>query len=347
MNSRLVEGFSPTRVERWLEGRIEGLKSPLAWKRLTGGHSNITYMLQAASGKRFVIRRPPIGNLLPGAHDMKREWSLISGLGQANFPVPGALAFCDDKEIADAPFYVMTYEDGLTLRTAQDVEVSVATDKRVAVANSLIDTLALLHSLQPEEIGLGQLGKKEGYVGRQITTWYRSWISSMGVSHFDQVLAHELKEHLEKNIPSQAAARIVHGDYGLHNCLVDSDKGVSTVVDWEISTLGDPLVDLAYVLKGWPDSQGMSVAAENSASSAVGFPVRETLIDRYSASASCQLQNFDFYIAFNHWKSAAVLHGVYSRYLEGKKRHDGVDLQALLNRIERELVAAERAASLF
>lgn len=343
VKERLAEGYDVPTVEAWIDEHIEGLVAPFEWTRLEGGHSNITYQLQDASGRKAVIRRPPQGELLPGAHDMSREWALISCLGPTGFPVPTALGFCEDKDVTGAFFYVMGFIDGHPLYNSRQTSERIPLEKRVTLAHSFIDTLADLHTLDPDEIGLGELGKKENYVGRQLKTWYRSWTSSIEPAQYDDPRAHALQEYFLEHMPEQGMARVVHGDYGLRNCLVSSESTIAAVLDWEISTLGDPLVDLAYALKVWPETEADITANPDAATSVSGFPSRCELANRYAEKNSCKLDKLDFYIGFNHWKSAAVYHGVYARYKEGKKSTKGVDMGALRVRIDTELGAAEKA----
>lgn len=344
-NTREAEGYDVPVVEAWIEANTEGLTPPFEWTRLEGGHSNLTYLLKDESGRKAVIRRPPLGELLPKAHDMSREWAVISSLAPTGFPVPAALGFCDDKEVTGAFFYVMGFAEGRPLYTAAETHEWVPSDRRVTLAHSFIDTLANLHALDPDEIGLGTLGKKEDYIGRQVKTWYRSWEASVEPAQYDDPRAHELRQYFLDHRPEQGRARVVHGDYGFHNCLIGADSTVAAVVDWEISTLGDPLADLAYTLKSWPETDADFARNPNSPPSAGGFPARSELAQRYADRTGRNIDMLEFYIGFNHWKSAAILHGVYARYLEGKKSTEGVDLNLLLTRIEASLAAAVSAIS--
>ena len=337
---RQAEGYNIPAVESWIEQNISGLVPPFQWRRLEGGHSNLTYRLSDKHNKKVVVRRPPKGILLPKAHDMGREWAIISCLGPTGFPVPSAFGICHDTEITGAIFYVMGFSDGRALTTAQETSDWVPKNRRETLANSFIDTLADLHALDPDEIGLGSLSKKEDYIGRQVKSWYRSWTSSIEPANYDDPRAHKLKEYLVENAPAQGTARVVHGDYGFHNCLVGNESTISAVLDWEISTLGDPLADLAYTLKSWPETVEDITASPAAPTSAGGFPTRSSLAKRYSERTNLSVDKLDFYIGFNHWKSAAIVHGVYARYLEGKKSTKGIDLDELRTRINMSLNAA-------
>ena len=336
-----VQGFEIQKVEDWIKENVKGLKPPLKWKKLEGGHSNLTYMINDFEGASAVIRRPPLGKLLPKAHDMSREWALISNLAPTGFPVPKPLGFCDDLDITGALFYVMGFSEGKPLHSAKEASNSIRLDDRATLAYSFIDTLALLHSLDPDEIGLGELGRKEDYIGRQVKTWYRSWMASIEPANYDDKRAHNLQEYFLSSKPDQQTASVVHGDYGFHNCLIGDDAKVSAVVDWEISSLGDPLADLAYTLKSWPEAHGDASSSLDLPSSIDGLPLRKELIDRYQKQTGLNVDQLDFYFGFNHWKSAAIIHGVYARYREGKKSTEGIDLDEIKSRIDASLAAAD------
>ena len=337
------EGYKVDAVEAWIKDNIPSLSPPLKWTRLEGGHSNLTYKIEDSNVKEAVIRRPPQGQLLPKAHDMSREWALISSLGPGPVPVPAALGFCESPDITGAWFYVMGCINGRPLYNNEETREWVPEAKRTILANSFIDVLADLHSLDPDEIGLGKLGKRDSYVGRQLKTWYRSWTSSIAGADYDDPRAHELQEFFLDHLPDQGNIKVVHGDYGLHNCLIGADSTVAAVVDWEISTLGDPLADLAYALNIFPDPTDTIPISPEAATAVPGFPTRSELAQRYADRTGRDLSNLNYYAGFNRWKSACIVHGVYARYMEGKKSTEGVDLEQMRTRIEGSLVLAQQA----
>ena len=336
------EGYRVGAVETWIKDNISGLTPPFQWTRLEGGHSNLTYRLDDAQGGQAVIRRPPQGELLPKAHDMSREWALISALGATPVPVPKALGFCASPDVTGAWFYVMGLIDGQPLYNADETELLVPEGERTKMALSFIDVLGDLHAVDPDAVGLGELGKKENYVGRQLKTWYRSWTSSIEAAEYDDPRAHEIREFLLANMPEQGPARVVHGDYGLHNCLVGPDCTIAAVVDWEISTLGDPLADLAYALNPWPDPTDDEPIPPEAATAPKGFPTRTELAERYAERTGRDLSQIDYYRGFNRWKSACIVHGVYGRYCTGKKSTEGIDLEELRERIDQLLTQSEQ-----
>jgi aminoglycoside phosphotransferase (APT) family kinase protein len=257
--------------------------------------------------------------------------------------VPRALGFCADTSVTGALFYVMGRIDGHPLYSAADAEAYAPPQMRKEIAHSFIDVLAELHSLDPDSVGLGELGKKDDYIGRQLKTWYRSWTASIAGAQLDDARAHELQKYFLEHVPEQGPARIVHGDYGLHNTLVGPDGRIAAVVDWEISTLGDPLADLAYALNQWAEPGDPPSVRGVPPTSLPGWPTRRELAERYAARTGRDLRLLDYYVGFNRWKSAAIVHGVYARYLEGKKSTAGVDLPALKAQILRSLEQAEEA----
>ena len=338
-----LPGYDVPAVETWIADHVSGLTPPLKWTLLAGGHSNLTCSLEDVVGRKAVIRRPPMGELLPKAHDMAREWAVISALGPTPVPVPAALGFCEDTSVTGSLFYVMGFVDGHPLYTADDTRQWVPEPMRPRLAHSFIDVLADLHALDPDEIGLGNLGKRDSYIARQVKAWYRSWTASVGPAGFDDPRAHELQDYFLTHLPDPGQARVVHGDYGLHNCLTGPDCMIAAVVDWEISTLGDPLADLAYALNWWPDPGDPPAPLGDRATTVPGFPTRAELRDRYAERTGRDLSHLDYYVAFNRWKTAAINHGVYARYMEGKKTTEGVDLEGLKSSIDLSLTFAEQA----
>jgi len=336
-----IAGYDIERVEAWIESHVANLKPPYTWIPIEGGNSNLTCMITDECGCRVVVRRPPLGQLLPKAHDMSREWRIISALASTQVPVPVPLCFCEDVSVTGAPFYVMSHVAGHALRWDKDTTRFVPEDSRRKLAYTFIDVLVDLHAVIPEKVGLSDLGRPENYIGRQIATWYKSWMASIAPANYDDTRAHELQRFMLENIPDQGPATIVHGDYGLHNCLTRGDGTIGAVVDWEISTLGDPLADVAYTLIQFSDPKDDNPPASGMVTSVPGFPSRSELASRYGARAGRDIKNLDFYYGFNLWKTAAIAHGVYARYMEGKKSAEGVDLEEMRASIDRQLAAAE------
>lgn len=337
-----LPGYDVTAVESWIANHVDGLTPPFQWTRLEGGHSNLTYALVDTDGRRAVVRRPPEGELLPKAHDMGREFKVISGLGPTDVPVPIAYGYCEDPAVTGAHFYVMSQVDGMALYNNTESQAYLTEEARAGVGPSFIDTLAALHSLDPADVGLDDLGRPDGYVARQLRTWYGSWTASAEAADFDDERVHALHEHFTANLPEQGPARVVHGDFGLHNCMFAPDGSITAVLDWEIATLGDPLADFAYALNAWGEPGADEPLAPEGATQAPGFAPPGELVERYAERTRADLSQLDFYVAFNHFKTTCILHGVYARYRMGQKSTVGVDLEGLKTRMVGTLDRAAR-----
>lgn len=333
-------GIEVDNVTAWMTDHIEGVKGPLSFVRLKGGHSNLTYRIDDASGTALVIRRPPLGALLPTAHDMTREWRFISAFHPTPVPVPPPLAYCDDKDITGAPFYVMTYVDGHVLHDATVAEDRYDATQRRSTGLSFIDVLADMHNEDPDDIGVGDIARKEGYIERQLKRWYSQWNAS---KTRELAVVDEVHDALAGQIPEQGPARVVHGDYRLGNCITSFDGQIAAVLDWEIATLGDPLADVGYVLHSWPEQGEAGPAHRMSPTTVPGYPKRVELLERYAERSGRDVSQIDFYIAFSHWKSACIVEGVYARYLHGALDTTGVNVDAFKLSVD---MAAGRAADL-
>jgi aminoglycoside phosphotransferase (APT) family kinase protein len=344
MDHAAVVGFDTATIDRWLPSVVE-LVPPLTWTRLPGGHSNLTYQIDDASGRQIVLRRPPLGHLLPKAHDMGREHRVISGLWPTSVPVPEPFAFVDDRALCDTPFYVMGKVQGVALLTGERARRWLTADGRRRIGISFVDVLATLHSFDPGAVGLSGLGRPDGYVARQLTTWYGSWTASIDAAAHDDPRIHALFERLSSEVPAQGPGRVVHGDYGLHNVLVSADGEVTAVLDWEIATLGDPLADFAYALNAWAEPEDVDATNPDPPSAVSGFARRDELIEHYADATGADMRDLPYYRAFNSFKTACILHGVYSRYRAGQKSSEGVDLAAIFARMERAVTAADEMSA--
>lgn len=325
-------GFDVSLIEPWLAEHTD-VNPPCRWTRLTGGHSNLTYELTDSNDEHFVIRRPPQGELLPKAHDMFREYRIIEALHPAGIPVAAPVAYCDDRSVCDRHFYVMRKVDGQALYTGEMTAPRLDVAARGNVGRSFISVLAAIHSIDPAEVGLGDLGRHEGYVARQLKTWYGSWTASAEAAEYDDSRVHELHDRLMANVPEQGPARIVHGDYGVHNSMISDDGEVVAVLDWEIATLGDPLADFAYALNAWAEASDPTASGGDPPTALPGFDTRDRLMEYYAEQTGADLSNLAYYRAYNSLKTACIIHGVYARYQRGQKSTEGVDLQALYQRI--------------
>ena len=312
-DSAAPDGIDAGGVTAWLTTHAPDTKPPLRFSLIAGGRSNLTYTVTDAAGQRFVLRRPPLGPLLPSAHDMGREHRIMAALATSAVPVPPVVGLCTDEAVTGASFYVMRFVDGLILREPESVK-PVAQPVRRAAAESLVDTLAALHAVDPDAVGLGDLGRKDGYVERTLRRWRGQWEKS---KTREIPLVDEVAERLAAKIPTAGPARIVHGDYRLDNTLVSPEDGsIQAVLDWELCTLGDPLADVGMLLVYWTEPDD-AFAAVWSATACPGFPTRNEVADRYAAASGRDLSEVDYYVALGYWKIATILEGVYARYASG------------------------------
>jgi len=320
-----MTGIDPQGVSAWFTANIPEVALPLRFQLIAGGRSNLTFAVTDADGTRYVLRRPPTGHLLPTAHDMSREHKIISAMGPAGVPVAPALGLCTDESVNGAPFYVMGFVDGVIARTQSDAEENFDPEARHCAGLALVDTLAKIHSVDPDEIGLGDLGRKDGYIARQLRRWYANYTAA-AESRGGTTLADvdELHAFLSDRIPEQGPAAVVHRDYRLDNCVLSRSGDVLAVLDWELCTLGDPLADIGQLLVYWPEP-GEHVALGASATTATGFPSRADVIARYAAASDRDPGDLDFYVSFAYWKLACILEGVYARYVNGAMGDDGYD----------------------
>jgi aminoglycoside phosphotransferase (APT) family kinase protein len=245
---------------------------------------------------------------------MGREHKIIAALGPTAVPVAPALGYCDDPAVNGAAFYIMEFVPGEVIHDATIAEKALDEKGRRRLGEQLIDVLAALHAIDPDAVGLGDLGRKEGFIERQLKRWYGQWEKSKTreLPEIDEVY-----HHLVTRIPDQGPAGIVHGDYRAGNCITGPDGTLRAVLDWELCTLGDVLADVGYFAMGWTGPGEEQSRAAPSPSSVPGFPSRDELLARYAAKSGRSLANIDFYVAFSSWKLACIVEGVYARYLHG------------------------------
>ena len=308
-----IKGVDVEPVTRWFEANVAGAQGPLTFELIAGGHSNLTYSVTDAAGHHFVLRRPPLGQVLATAHDMTREHTIISALGPTDVPVAPALGLCVDESVNGAPFYVMDFVDGRVLRDAA-AATSISEAARRQASHSVADTLARIHAVDPDQVGLGDLGKKEDYLARQLKRWYGQWEKS---KTRELPLVDQLHDELLAKVPEQGPATIVHGDYRLDNCMTDDDGNVIAVLDWEICTLGDPLADVGLLMVYWTEADDAMPMLLTAPTAQDGFLSRAEVLDRYGDASGRDLSQIDYYTAFGYWKLACIVEGVYARYVGG------------------------------
>ncbi|HEX2097384.1 MAG TPA: phosphotransferase family protein [Solirubrobacterales bacterium] len=335
-------GIDPPAVERWFAEHVAGAEPPLGFEKIAGGHSNLTYRVTDVAGRRWALRRPPLGKRLGSAHDMAREHKVVSALGPTEVPVAPVVGLCEDESVNEAPFYVMEFVEGPVLRGLAEAEAFPDEAHRRAIGERVADTLVAIHSIDPDAVGLGDLGRKEDYVARQLHRWHGQWEKSKTreLPAIDAV-----HERLSRRIPRQGPATIVHGDYRLDNMILTPGGEVAAVVDWELCTLGDPLADVGLLMVYWPEAGDEGVALGQPATMAPGFPSREDVAARYAERSGRDLSDLDFFVALGYWKLAIILEGVYARYAAGQYGKVDEGIEAFARLVERLAEAAEDAAA--
>jgi aminoglycoside phosphotransferase (APT) family kinase protein len=311
-------GLDLDRLGGWFADHIDGASGPLEATLIAGGKSNLTYVVTDRSGE-WIVRRPPLGHVLATAHDMSREFRVMTALRDTAVPVPLTYGLCTDDAVLGAPFYVMERVAGTPYRRAEELEV-LGADRTRAISERLVDILASLHAVDPAAVGRADFGRPEGYLGRQVARWKKQ----LDASHTrDLPLAEELHARLAADVPEESAAGIVHGDFRLDNVLVDEHDELRAVLDWEMATLGDPLADLALMLVYHRLGAAADSNAVSNVSAAPGFLDERAVIERYAAGSDRDLSRFGFYLGLATFKLAAILEGIHYRYLEGQTVGEG------------------------
>jgi len=312
----VLRGIDEQNVSKWFTENVPGVELPLDFELIAGGRSNLTFKVQDAGGHRWALRRPPVSHVLPTAHDMAREHRIISALGPAGLPVATAIGLCTDETVNQAPFYVMEFVDGHILRSADEVEAAFDESLRPEIGFQLADTLAELHAIDPDDVGLGNLARREGYIARQIKRWSEQFRNGIVNEATYAGLVERVGSELSERIPEQLSVGIVHGDYRLDNTVFDDRAHVRAILDWELCTLGDPMADLGLLMVYWND-RDETAALGTSATTAQGMAQRADILERYAAASGRDISALPFYTAFGYWKLACIMQGVYARYLGG------------------------------
>jgi len=334
-------------LAQWIrDNDLPGAGDDLMVELIAGGRSNLTYRLEfrapgepaapGASVRHLVLRRPPLGHVLPTAHDMAREYRVLSALHGTAVPVPRPVALCPDAEVIGAPFYLMEWVDGVVFRTTRDTRL-LTPAQAGRICEEFAGMLATIHGLDVSAVGLDGFGKPEGYMTRQLARWQRQW--ELSVTREMPGYA-ELVSRLAEGLPAEggpaapraggSAGTLVHGDFRIDNMLIRpaAEPEIAAVVDWEMSTLGDPLADLGLSLVYWteageedllPHSMGESVTT------GAGFLTRDQIASRYEELTGRDLSRLDYYMAFGCFKLAVVLEGIHARFLQHKTVGEGFE----------------------
>jgi aminoglycoside phosphotransferase (APT) family kinase protein len=322
-------GIDVARVTAWLHAHVEGTEAAALTFELVGdGRSNLTYRVANAAGT-WALRRPPLGHIVATAHDMRREFRVLRGVTGRGFPAPRPIALCEDPKVNEHPFYVMEYVDGVILTDRLPAGFATEPGERRAISRAFVETMARLHAIDYEAIGLGDFGRPAGYLERQVKRWAVQWEAN---KTRELPAIDELQRRLERALPAQAGSTIVHGDYRLGNIILAREEPgrIAAVLDWEMSTLGDPLADLGYTLAYWrgpadtrPQPGSLKTAAQ--VTSAAGFFRREELIAEYERLSGRDVSHIDFYEVFAYYKLAVISEGIYRRIVEGKQLGRGLE----------------------
>ena len=314
-----LPGVDLAKLAEWLDAAVPGLRAgELSGAVIAGGKSNLTYRITDGTST-WALRRPPLAHVLPTAHDMAREYRVISALADTDVPVARAIALCEDRDVLGAPFYVMGFVDGVVLDKPTVLRELAAADARRA-CELVMDTMVALHEVDPASVGLADFGRPDGFLARQVTRWHTQWRASetRPLPQLDAVLA-----QLSAKLPAQSAPAIVHGDYRITNVMfAPSLDRIAAVVDWEMATLGDPLTDVGLLVV-YQDLAAQGDAVMPRMTPAQGFLTSAEMVQRYAAASPRDLSALDWYVGFGYFKLAVVAEGIHHRFLAGKTVGEG------------------------
>jgi aminoglycoside phosphotransferase (APT) family kinase protein len=323
IDERPDERLETARLEPYLRRHLPGAEGPLSLRQFGGGKANLTYLVRFGY-REFVLRRPPLGPIPPGAHDMRREHRVLSVLHRRFPPAPRSLLLCEDETVIGAVFIVEERRRGFVIRDDIPPEFVGRRELNRRIGFALVDALADLHLVRPAEVGLDGLGRPEGYVERQLSGWVRRWQAAQGGEQADAAersMAPVL-DWLGRNLPPLRGAALLHNDYRLDNCLLDAadPSRIEAVLDWDMCTQGDPLADLGYVLNYWvepgDDPEWREIAAMPTWRD--GFPSRAEAIERYAARTGFDVTAIGWHQVFAAFKLAVIIQQIYIRFVRGQ-----------------------------
>jgi aminoglycoside phosphotransferase (APT) family kinase protein len=319
---RADEQLDEQAIQAYLRAHMPEASEPLVVQQFGGGHANLTYLLRMGT-REWVLRRPPLGPTLPTAHDMKREFRVLSALADTGVAVPRPLLWCEDVSVLGVPFYLMERRHGFVIRDDFPPEMGNDLHKRQQVSAATVDALAALHAVDWQAAGLQTFGRPSGYLERQLRRWPEQWVraKTREVPALDRVIA-----WLQQHRPESPPATIVHGDYKLDNLLFDAADAsrVVAILDWEMATLGDPLADLGWLLSYWPqpDDSAERLAGWRVVTVEPGFMSRREIVARYEERTRRYARAIDFYEIFGLYKNAVIIEGIYARFVAGQTRDE-------------------------
>lgn len=313
------EALDWQRLEQWLRQQLDDeldLAAAMEVAQFPAGSANLTYLVYFGATE-LVVRRPPFGPVPPGAHDMGREYRVLSRLWQIFPQAPRAYAFCDDEAVVGAPFFVMERRRGAVVYDTIPESMQHHADVARRTSLALVDAMAEFHALDPAAVGLQDLGRPQGFLDRQLQGWYKRW----QLAELEPLpLMDELHQRLVRTMPASPAASFVHNDLKLDNCQFepsDPDR-VKSIFDWDMTTLGDPLVDLGTLLGYWPDPEDRENRAPRPAWAELGLPPRRDIAERYAGHTGVPMERISWYEGFALWKTAVVVQQIYLRYVRGQ-----------------------------
>lgn len=313
-------------LEVWFEKAVPAVRSPLRLELLASGRSCPTYRVVDADGRMLALRHPPLGDLVESAHDVSREFRVMSAVARgSDVPVPKMIAFCDDRDVIGVPFYVMDFVEGIPMFYAEQA-AAVPESRRLIVSQELVEILVRIHAIDVDAVGLGGLGRRENYIARQLRRWYGQYEA---LSPERVPLIEEMHQILSDNVPHQRETTLVHGDYAFHNIIAGEDGNIRAVLDWELSTLGEPTADLGWLLFQWLDRGERRAYQASAANQLPGFPERRRLVEWYAAGSGRSLDDLAFYYAFAWWKMACAEVAIVRRYADGTRGGEDLDPKAL------------------
>ncbi len=315
-------GINVGAITEWLSTTVEAkggvVAGGLRFDQITGGRSNLTFRVTDEAGTSWALRRPPTGHVLATAHDMGREHRVMSALAPTAVPVPEMVGLCPDDSVNGAPFYVMEWVDGTVVRGRTTAE-SFDLETRRKMGISTIENLVKIHQVDIDRVGLGDFAKRSGYIERQLQRWRRQVDAVESPTDPLIITAHE---RLVANMPEERPTRLVHGDYRLDNTIVDDTGQIKAVLDWELTTLGDPLADLGAMLTYWTRPGDEVIALSEPPTLADGFIERDEVVAVYEETIGASVPDVGYYQAFATWRLACILDGVVDRYRAGAMGND-------------------------
>ncbi|MFK7801602.1 MAG: phosphotransferase family protein [Anaerolineae bacterium] len=317
---RSDEKFDEVKIAAFLKGKLPGSENPLAVRQFGGGAANLTYLLDYGTHE-YVLRRPPLGPVAKSAHDMKREYTVLSKLYQAFPYAPRAFLFSDDHSLIGSDFFVMERRHGIVVRRKYQDKFKGDDDAGRKMSFALVDALAQFHAVDYDAIGLSELGKPDGFVERQIEGWNRRWhkAKEQDSADFDFVY-----EWLKNNVPATSRSTLVHNDFKLDNCMLAADdpSKLVAVFDWDMCTLGDPLCDLGALLTYWyePTDPPYIKAMTPMPGDYHGFATRRELVDRYAQTSGLPMDDIEFYYALGLYRLVVIIQQIYIRYVRGQTK---------------------------